>query len=191
VDISSNNTNLGGNGCANRMPNHSTTDAPTTRLVPFCEDNNDSQLQEALAEVIGAARRVSKAQLIHTGGGAMSDFDGWFGGAKCHIGNNNITGYTHSHAGALSGLNNNDEDRLGHEDYWIEDSCPNPVVLHMTSNATFTAKQTCGCGILVVDDATMDMQQDSFFMWRGLVIWNIKDGNPHDIKLTRSKSTTF
>jgi hypothetical protein len=191
VDISSDNDSLLGDGCMNRLPNHLSS-IPPTYLTNFCDDENDATFVQAVTDLSAVARTVTETQLLNQNGGRLAENDGWFGGAKCHVGTAyTIAGMTHTHTGNVKDLPVTDLDRLEHQDFWIEDSCPNPVVLRITANKQMTASQTCGCGILIIENGGLTMGRDSFFLWRGLVIWNLKDSTSRSINLTRERGTTF
>jgi hypothetical protein len=191
VDISSDNDSLLGDGCMNRLPNHLSS-IPPTYLTNFCDGDNDATFLQAVNDLTSVARTVTSAQLLNGNGGALAVNDGWFGSAKCHVGTAyTISGLAHTHTGTAASLNITDLDRLQHQDFWIEDSCPNPVVIRVSANKDLLASQTCGCGILIIENAGLTLAKDSFFMWRGLVIWNLKDRVSRSINLTNSKGTTF
>jgi hypothetical protein len=191
VDISSDNDSLLGDGCMNRLPNHLSS-VPPTYLTNFCDGENDATFTQAVSDLSAVARTITPRQLLNQNKGALANNDGWFGGAKCHVGTAyTINGLTHTHTGNVSSLPVTDLDRLQHQDFWIEDSCPNPVIVRVTANTQMSASQTCGCGILIIENGGLTMGRDSFFMWRGLVIWNLKDRVSRTISLVRSRGTTL
>jgi len=191
VDISSDNDTLLGDGCLNRLPNHLSSVAPTY-LTNFCDGDNDAAFNQAVTELSAAARTITQRQLLNQNGGALAVNDGWFGNAKCHVGTAyKINGLTHTHTGTAAQLPLTDLDRLEHQDFWIEDRCPDPVILRITVNGQMRASQTCGCGILIIENGGLTMARDAFFMWRGLVIWNLKDTITRSIDLTRARGTTL
>jgi hypothetical protein len=191
VDISSDNEHLIGAGCRNRMPNHHPDRAPAF-LNNFCDSNGDTAFQQALSDLSASARLISAGDLVNQSGGDPVDGKGWFGGAKCHVGTRfRINGIAHTHTGNATGLPVTDLDRLDHQDFWMEDSCPNPVILRVNAGSDMLAGQTCGCGILIVEDSGLRMQVDTFFLWRGLVIWNVTGNTSRSIELTKARGTTF
>jgi hypothetical protein len=102
-NISSSNTNIA-NGCVNDLPNFTKRPPPITA---FCDDGNDAEIREALDEIIGQAKSIATNKLIKNQPN-LDDGDGWFGGARCHMGNNQRFGgspLTHPHSGNLAGLN--------------------------------------------------------------------------------------
>ncbi|MDP2339878.1 MAG: hypothetical protein Q8O67_02885 [Deltaproteobacteria bacterium] len=196
-NISSGNTNLTGTGCSNRMPGMSADTAPT-RLLPFCEDGNDTDLQEGVALLENLAVVVNSGEFNKTG---LDNGAGWFGGARCHMGedmgsfaaNNGfpaVPDFNHSHAGAIASLNSNDLDRLGKPDYWMEDECPAPVVLRMDSNAEVNVKKVCGCGVLIITENSLRFSSGSHFLWRGVVIWNMKTAGK-ELQIRGSGDSSF
>lgn len=190
-NISSSNTNLGGTGCLNDMPGRSVATKPL-RLVPFCEDGNDADLREGIDELAAQATVITSNELNKTTAN-LNDGAGWFGGARCHMGSGATFGgaaLTHPHAGNLAGLNANDLDRLGHEDYWIEDTCPNPVVLKLDTNANVNVGKVCGCGVLIFTDNTLMFNGKSSFLWRGIVIWDMKTAGK-ELRIDGADGGTF
>lgn len=191
VDISSDNDSLLDDGCMNRLPNHLSS-IPPTYLTNFCDDENDATFTQAVADLSSVARTIKPSQLLNQNKGALANNDGWFGGALCHVGTAyTVNGMTHTHTGNAATLPATDLDRLEHQDFWIEDSCPNPVIVRVTANSQMSASQTCGCGILIIENGGLTMGRDSFFMWRGLVIWNLKDSVSRTLNLVRSRGTTL
>ena len=198
-NISSGNTNLNGAGCVNRMPGMSDDTAPN-RILPFCEDGNDADLQEGVAQLENLARVVNSSEFNKT---SLDNGEGWFGGARCHMGSamgtaaaNNgfpaVPAFVHSgsHTGAIASLNLNDEDRLGHADYWMEDVCPAPVVMRLDSNAEVNVKKVCGCGILIITENSLRFSAGSHLMWRGVVIWNMKTAGK-ELQIGGNGASTF
>lgn len=190
-NISSSNTNLAGAGCLNDMPGRAAATKPL-RIVPFCDDGNDADLREGIDELAAQAKNITSNELNKSTAN-LDDGAGWFGGARCHMGTGATfggAGVTHPHVGNLSGLNANDLDRLGHEDYWIEDTCPNPVVLKLDTNANINVGKVCGCGVLIFTDNTILFNNKSTFLWRGIVIWDMKTAGK-ELSISGGDSGTF
>lgn len=189
-NISSSNPNLGGTGCSNAMPNMA-AGVTAQRIVPFCE-GNDQEIREAIAELASQATVITSANLNNSGAD-LADGDGWFGGARCHMGDAQTFGgaaLTHPHGGNLTGLDGDDVDRLGHPDYWIEDTCPDPVVLRIDTSANINVGKVCGCGIIIFTDNALMFSGPATFLWRGLVIWDLKTAGK-ELRIDNSGAGTF
>jgi hypothetical protein len=186
-NISSSNTNIVG-GCVNDLPNFVKRPPPVS---DFCEGGQDSALREAIDEIRGQAKSVS-TDVFNKNGSNLTDGDGWFGGARCHMGDQRFGGdaLTHPHTGNIAALPDTDVDRLGHPDYWIEDSCPNPVVIRLATNANVNVGKVCGCGVVIFNDNTLMFNNQSTFLWRGLVLWDMKTAGK-ELRISGSGAGTF
>ena len=124
-DISSENTSLNVvGGCVNELPGMHPDTTPMV-IAPFCENGSDVELRADVDRIVSAAQSVQPSALNNSTG-RLTDGDGWWGGAKCHMGSGvTFDGATHDtktpHSGNLSGLSTSDTDELGRPDYWIED----------------------------------------------------------------------
>lgn len=173
-NISSTNPTIGGSGCVNRLPSDS-AGAPDVTLTPFCDQGALSEITASVDALLASATEAAPANLSLRG--TLIDGDNWFGGARCHMGSA-VTGYAgrpdpnvHPHSGGLTGVSNNDLDVFGHPDYWIEDECPDPQIVKVTS--ALDVGHICGCGVLVLDDVPLKFEADAHLLWRGLVIWRM------------------
>lgn len=193
VNISSSNDAIQA-GCRNRLPNWD-DDQTGLRMIPFCENGNDADLLEAVAQLESVATIVSTSAFNNTGG-TLNDGNGWWGQARCHMGSTSFspapTPAVHPHTGAIAGLPAADTDRFGRPDYWMEDECKKPVVIRLGTNANINMGKVCGCGILIFEENSLDFNGDAHFLWRGLVIWNFKSsGGTKDIQIRANGNTTF
>ena len=122
----------------------------------------------------------------------LADGDGWFGGAKCHMGTGTtFGGAAHAHSGNIATLPIADVDRLGHPDYRIEDTCPNPVVVRVDSNANLNIGKVCGCGVLLLPGQSMQFGATASLLWRGLVIWDLKGASSKELKIDGNGAASF
>ncbi len=187
-NISSSNTALRGDGCANALPNDASS-APTVTLTAFCDQ---SALQTAVPRLGVGATPLSRTNLGVRG--VLRDGRNWFGGAKCHMGSS-VTSFqdaagvavaspVHPHTGALASIPNTDLDAFGHPDYWIEDECPNPVVVSLGPEVRLDVGHICGCGVLVLKDTALSFAADSHLLWRGLVTWQNENDPPGEDELS-------
>jgi hypothetical protein len=176
-DISTRNTSLAvAGGCVNELPGMHPDTSPMV-IAPFCDDGSDAELRADVERLVSVAQSITPSALNKNGN--LVDGAGWWGGARCHMGQgttfNGIRHDAHTpHTGNLRGLNNDDVDSLGRPDYWIEDSCPKPVVLRVDSNASLNIGQVCGCGILIMPSQSISIGSNSHLLWRGLILWDFK-----------------
>jgi hypothetical protein len=175
VNISNTNPAIGGDGCLNTMPNDAATATPQ-RLTPFCSAGSLNEIQDSVDGLLAIATTADPVKLAEKT--KLVDGGNWFGGARCHVGNlPTFEGRTapaglHPHTGNLAGVDNDDVDVFGHPDYWIEDTCPDPQIVKVTS--TLAPGVVCGCGVLVIDDVRLSFGSGSHLLWRGLVVWNMR-----------------
>jgi hypothetical protein len=175
VNIAPGNPALAGDGCLNTMPNDAASAQPMA-LTPFCDAGSLAELQDSVDGLLAIATTANATALAVRD--RFVDGGNWFGGARCHAGG--ITTFEgrpapsglHPHTGALAGVGNDDVDVFGHPDYWIEDTCPDPQIVKVTT--TLSPGVVCGCGVLVIDDVRLDFTGGSHLLWRGLVVWNMK-----------------
>jgi hypothetical protein len=189
----SQNTNIAGAGCANDLPNFVADQdgdgrptMATYQIKEFCGTSSEQTLNEAIDALLAASTEITPAAL-NKSGPTLMDGEGWFGGARCHMGAD-VSGFQGhptlpniSHAADLTHTSinvlfpNSDTDRFGNPDYWIEDVCPDPVVLRMKASANVNLGDVCGCGVLIFDNNHLDLRDGDHFLWRGIVVWNVKD----------------
>jgi hypothetical protein len=193
-DVSSNNDALAqGGGCTNDLPARHPDTAPAV-VTPFCEDGSESALRAEVDRLAVAAQSVRPSALNNTTG-RLTAGDGWWGGASCHMGQGvTFDGRPHDsmtpHIGSLRGLREDDTDAQGRPDYWIEDECPTPVVLKVDSSANLNIGKVCGCGILMLSGQSLNLGSDSHLLWRGLVVWTLKESG-RQLKLSGNLDSTL
>jgi hypothetical protein len=193
-NISAENTSLDvAGGCVNELPGMHPDTSPMV-LAPFCDDGSDDELRAEVDRIASAAQTI-RPSALNNSTGRLTDGDGWWGGAKCHMGPGvTFDGATHNtatpHTGNLSGLNNDDTDQLGRPDYWIEDECPRPAIVRVESSANLNIGKVCGCGILIMPSQTITISSNSHLLWRGLIIWDMKQAGK-ELQLTGNNDSTF
>jgi hypothetical protein len=192
-DISPNNEALlAPGGCSNDLPGRQVDSEPVA-LTPFCDGQVDTDLRADVERIVAAAQTITPSSLNRTGN--LTDGNGWWGGARCHMGQGiTFGGVRHDqltpHSGHLAGLDPADTDRLGRPDYWIEDTCPRPVVVRVASSANLTIGQVCGCGILILPSQTLTLGSNAHLLWRGLVLWELKQAG-RELQLAGSNDSTL
>jgi hypothetical protein len=189
-NISSENSSITGTtACLNDLPGMHPDTAPLP-IAPFCENGAEEDLRADIDRIIAVAQPVNASELNKTG--ALTNGAGWWGGAKCHMGSGTTfggIGHT-AHAGNLADLSNSDVDALGRPDYWIEDTCPQPVVVRVDSSASLNIGHVCGCGVLIMPSQSISIAANSHFLWRGIVIWDMKTAGK-ELKIDGNGASTF